>query len=197
MREGFFAPKKQATSVSSNLKKAVWDLYVGIGVQESTCVLCGLNKITNNVNSGFECAHIVARNFLTEDLSVYYLFPSCAACNNQCRDLCIFDFLYCRQRIVQLRRAILAIYKRYLVEHTHELRREDRMAPTILNHLYGPERFPAGGGIQNRQSIYEIARTEQYQYLIEQSAEVEKKACDIQGDRRFLMEMEIKTSYLV
>lgn len=184
-------PVKKKTSFA-NIKRASWDMYVGIGIQDVLCGLCGINRIQNNVNSGFEGAHIIARGWLTEDLSVYYLYPSCSVCNNQCHDMCILDFLYARNRIKQLRKMIMVIYERYVVEHEHELAQEDRMAHLILDNLYGPKRFPSGGGIQNTKQIYEIARAEQYEYLLERSRELEKQVSAIQAQRRFLMELEIK-----
>lgn len=184
--------KKNYSTASPALKKASWDIYVGIGKQETLCGLCGLNRIQNNVNSGFEGAHIIAKGFLTEDLTIYYLYPSCSVCNNECKNLCVLDFLYARQRIAELRKMIMIIYKRYVLEHEHELNVQDRMAWLILDHLYGPKRFPAGGGIQNTKQIYEIARTEQYQFLMEQSAELERQLGEIQMQRIWLVEAEIK-----
>lgn len=180
------------SSASPTLRKAIWEMYIGVGIKEAICPLCGLNRIQGNVNSGFECAHVVARNWMTEELSVYYMFPSCTVCNNECREMCVLDFLYVRQRIVPLRRIVMAIYQRYVVEYEHELAVENRMIHLILDHLYGPRRFPAGGGIQNRKQIYEIARTEQYQWLLERGAQLEKQLGEIQTQRRGLLEENIK-----
>lgn len=184
--------KRSASNITPTLKRAVWDLYMGIGVQKALCSLCGINVIFGNTNSGFECAHMVARNFFYEELNVYYLFPSCATCNNQCRDLCVWDFLYVRARLGILRKAILAVYHYYLVEHQYDLASHDRLAHVILDHLYGPKRFPLGGGIQNTKQIYEIARDEQYQDLRLKTIELEKKLEEIQTLRRQLWEAEIK-----
>jgi hypothetical protein len=192
-KEGLPPPtKKISNNVTPTLKKIIWDMYVGIGKQEALCGLCGINRIKNNTNSGFEAAHVIARGFLTEELTVYYLYPSCSVCNNECKELCVFDFLYARQRIVELRKAIMIIYKRYITEHEHELEPQDRLAHLILDHLYGPKRFPAGGGIQNTKQIYEIARSEQYEYLREQTKELERQLGEIQIQRSWLWDAVIK-----
>lgn len=192
-KEGLPPPfKKSSNNATPALKKIIWDMYVGIGKQEALCGLCGINRIKNNTNSGFEAAHVVARGFLTEDLTVYYLYPSCSVCNNECKELCVFDFLYARQRIVELRKAIMIIYKRYTMEHEHELEPQDRLAHLILDHLYGPKRFPAGGGIQNTKQIYEIARSEQYEYLREQTMQLERQLGEIQMQRIWLWDVAIK-----
>jgi len=189
--------KKPSNNITPTLKKAVWDFYMGIGVQKAICSLCGINIIYGNTNSGFECAHVVARNFFLEELSIYYLFPSCAVCNNQCRDLCVWDFMYARNRLGPLKKAILTIYKFYIVEHEHELAPQDRMAHLILDHLYGPKRFPIGGGIHNTKQIYELARMEQYEYLREESLKLERQLEDMHIQRRRLLEAEIKPMRLV
>lgn len=167
-------------------------MYMGVGVQEAPCTLCGINRIKSNVNSGFECAHIVARNYMTEQLTVYYMFPSCATCNNECRDMCVLDFMWVRGRLAPLRKVIMLIFQRYVVEHEHELAPDQRMAHLVLDNLYGPKRFPAGGGIQNTKQIYEIARAEQYQWLLEQSLQMEKRLGDLQVARQELLEANIR-----
>lgn len=189
--------KKASSNITPALKKAVWDFYMGIGVQKALCSMCGINTLLANTNSGFECAHVVARNFFYEDLNVYYLFPSCSVCNNQCREMCVWDFLYVRGRLGPLRKAIMAIYTAYLVEHEHELAPQDRMAHLILDHLYGQKRFPLKGGIENTRQIYEIARIAQYEYLREQSAALERQLEEIQIQRRQLMEADIKPMRLI
>jgi hypothetical protein len=189
--------RKPSSGITPTLKRSVWEFYMGIGVQKALCSMCGINTISNNINSGFECAHVVARNFFYEELNVYYLFPACAVCNNQCRDMCVWDFMYARGRLGPLRKAVLGIYKVYLVEHEHELAPQDRMAHLILDHLYGPKRFPVGGGIQNTKQIYEIARAEQYEFLREQSLALERQLEEIQVQRRQLLEVEIKPMRLI
>lgn len=188
---------KKPSGANPTLRKAIWEMYMGAGVQEAPCSLCGLHRIRSNVNSGFECAHIVARNFMTESLSVYYMFPSCSGCNNECREMCVLDFMYVRGRVAALRKVIMTIFQRFVTEHDHELSNEQRMAHMVLENLYGPSKFPAGGGIQNTKQIYELARLEQYHWLLEQSVELEKKQWDLHRQRLLLMQVEIKPMRLV
>lgn len=196
MGEAYLRPSKKA-KVSDNLKRAVWDLYVGIGVQRTLCQLCMINTIHSNINSGFECAHIVARKYLTEDATIYYLYPSCDVCNNQCRDVSIFDFLWARQRYTALRRLCMAVHTTYVTEHDAELATESRMIHLVLDHLYGTQRFRIGGGIVNRKQIYEVARIAQYDWLLDKSVELEKQLLALHQQRKMLMEAEIKPNRLV
>jgi hypothetical protein len=184
--------KKPSSNASPALKKAIWEMYMGLGVQEAPCTLCGIHRIRSNVNSGFECAHIVARNYMTESLSVYYMFPSCSVCNNECRDMCVLDFMWVRGRIAPLRKVIMAIFQRFITEHEHELSSDQHMAHLVLDNLYGPKRFPTGGGIQNTKQIYEIARTEQYQSLIDKAVQLERQLGELQRQRQGLLDANIK-----
>jgi hypothetical protein len=67
----------------------------------------------------------------------------------------------------------------------------------VLDHLYGPRRFPAGGGITNTKQIYEIARIEQYRQLTKESARLARKLEKVANNMSELMECEIKTMQLV
>lgn len=100
--------------------------------------------------------------------------------------------MWARGRLAPLRKVIMLIFQRYVTEHDHELAPDQRMAHLVLDNLYGPKRFPAGGGIQNTKQIYEIARAEQYQWLLEQSLQMEKKLGDLQVARQGLLEANIK-----
>jgi len=155
-------------AVTPTLKRAIWDLHVGPGVKEALCPLCGVHGINATQNSGFEAAHIVARKFFVGDLNLFSFVPSCGGCNNECEDLCVLDFLWVRARLSPLRRIIMTIYNAFMAQHAHELAYADRMAWRVLEHLYGPSRYPAGGGIVNTKAIYEIARAEQYFALVEE-----------------------------
>ena len=76
--------------------------------------------------------------------------------------------------------------------HEHELNHLDSMAWKVLDHLYGPQRFPAGGGIQNRKQIYEIARFKQYEELVKEASELALKQ-EINAKRiKDLMDSDIK-----
>ena len=180
-------------SVTPTLKRAIWDLHFGVGVKETLCPLCGLNKIYGTTqNSGFEAAHVVARKFLVEELSIFYLVPSCKVCNNECADMCIFDFLWVRSRVAALRRIIMTIHGAFLAQHAHELAPQDQIAWRVMEFLFGPLRHPAGGGIVNTKAIYEIARIEQLTALVEESAKLAAKQQALATQMRALMESEIR-----
>jgi len=187
---------KGSARITPALKQQIWTFYIGSSIQETPCPLCGLYKIYNNVNSGFEAAHVVARKFNPSELNAYYLYPSCSACNNECSDMCLLDYLWARGRFASLRKMITSIYAHFLEEHDRELRNEDRFAWKILDHLYGPLRFKSGGGIQNTRQIYELARVEQHLVLVEKAKVLAQKQEDVAKEMRLLMEGEIKPMML-
>lgn len=176
--------------ISTNLKKQVWENYCGIHITESICALCGIVKIYLNKNSGFECAHIIADKFLTRKLSVLYLYPSCSSCNNECQDLCLLDYLWVRGRFPQLKKMILQIYKAYTTQF--DLTSSEKMAWKVLEHLYGKNTFPAGGGIVNELQIYEQARLAECDLLRGRIKEKMEEVGELQGDWQRLMEADIK-----
>jgi len=182
---------KKSKQITPNLKKAIWDIYIGIGIKRALCPLCGLKQINSSTNGGFDAAHIVADKYFYEDVNVLYFYPSCDICNNDCADLCIFDFLYVRHRLNALRKMISAIHHAFIAMHDGEL--ANTMAPAILDYLYGFERFKAGGGIQNTKQIYEIARMVQYNELREKSAELNKEVQKLGKEMEELLSYEIKT----
>jgi hypothetical protein len=154
-------------SISQDLKRAIWDTYIGTHKKEEVCPICSLQKVYQIINSGFEAAHIVAEKFMGDvELSVLYLIPSCSSCNNEMRDICLLDYLYVRGRLNQLKRILRIIYNQFI--SLHVLNGEDKCIWKILDYLYGKNRFPAGGGLANSTGIYEIARAEQCAIISEQ-----------------------------
>ena len=168
--------KKPSFTISSGIRKRIWEMYMGgPGKKEDFCPLCLQQKIQNaSQNSGFNACHMVADKFmLQEDLSkqsVYYLFPGCAVCNQECADLCILDYLYGRGRYTILRRVMWSIYSAYVQEYQAVLREEDRLCWKVIKNLYGSEKFPAGGGIHrdNEKAIYEMARNVHTERMLEE-----------------------------
>ncbi len=167
--------KKPKTNVSANLRRQVWDLYIGPSQKIVACPLCGIDKISSHdSNGGFQACHIVADKFFTGELSVYYLFPGCQLCNNNCSTLCIFDYLFCRGRIPQLRNLISKVVNAFISENVSTMNPEILLAPKILDYLYGKDRFRAGGGIVNTKQIFEIARLVHYNEILEEGARLAK-----------------------
>ncbi len=124
-------------NITPTLKKAVWDLYIGPGIQYTSCPLCGLRQISQNANSGFQCAHVVARKYFDkESLSSFYLFPSCSACNNECSDTCLLDYLWQRERLPQLRKLIMAVFNAFVSLHQHEIPVEEQQVSGSLHVIH-------------------------------------------------------------
>ena len=166
---------------------------MGIGVQEANCPVCGLNRIYKSLANGFEAAHIVASGYCTtEDNSVLYLYPSCGTCNLECRTLCLLDFMYGRGRLQQLRDMLLGIYHAFTQIYHYDLAAHDHMMWKIIRHLYGPDRFKAGGGLQNTRQIYEQCRMLQYRELLDEAKELSEKLENNAKMIKTLMNCEIK-----
>lgn len=150
------------------MKKSVWDIYIGPGKKEAFCPLCGVHRIYATQNSGYEFAHIVpACHMEKNEMSVFYAFPSCKSCNNECSDDNLFDFLFVRGRIQRLTYVIRKIYEYFLELHENELDFDSRRIWVILESMYGKQKFPFQGHIINTGPIYELARTIQVTLLNE------------------------------
>lgn len=178
--------------VTPALKKLCWDVYIGSSIKETVCPLCGLYQIYQSTNSGYEACHVVARKFNSDALSIYYITVGCAACNNICADICILDYLFCRQRIGALRKFMQIVYTKFVEEHEHSLAMEDRMIWHVLDYLYGMRRFPAGGGIVNLKQIYEIARSEQMVLLTNEMCKIGARLQALSKEYAMVTECEIK-----
>ena len=190
-------PRAVGDTITSNLKRAVWDVHVGSGIKEATCQLCGIRKIYAVQNSGFECAHIVARKWLAnEPLTIYYLYPSCTVCNNECASLCLLDYLYVRERIAPLRRLIMSLYECYVTEHKHELAQDQRQAQLVIRHLYARPEF-LEGGLQNVKQVCELARQEQLELLRERISGVVAELGALTAQIKTVADAEIKPLQLL
>lgn len=185
--------KKQRNNISKQLKLATWETYLGIGVQSAPCPICGLNILYKSLATGFETAHIVASTFVsTEDNSVLYLYPCCSPCNNECRTLCLLDYMYGRGRLKQLREMLASLYKAFTDLHHYDLAQHDHMMWKVVRYLYGPERFKAGGGLENTRQIYELCRMIQYQQLLDEARDLGEKMEMNSRNIKELMMCEIK-----
>lgn len=190
----FQSEKKKAKlkGITANLKRQVWERHIGIGVLESACPLCGTTRIFNGVNSGWNLCHIVSQRYLNEDLTLLYSYPGCASCNNECSDMCVLDYLWCRGRLKQLKKLIMSIYDLFLLLHGDELAQQDKMAWKVMDHLYA-KKFPAGGGIQNKKQIFELARVEQYKIMSKEAVKLSTKLAVLGEEMQQLMECKIET----
>lgn len=185
-------------NIQQNLRKRIWELYIGIGVKEATCPLCGTNTISVVQNSGFQACHVVADGYHTsKKLTVFDVFPGCATCNNECADACLIDFLYNRQRFGELRRFMWNVYTAFITQHADELAHHERMCWRVIQHLYGRARYPAGGGIVNEKQVYEIARAEQCARLAQDIGECNDKLQEMCRQLQHLMSCDIKPMTLL
>lgn len=167
--------------------------YIGPGIKDTVCPLCHTYKIEISTNSGFHAGHIVSAKYVIEDkLNIFHVYPCCAACNSECSDLCMFDYLFCRQRIHALKRLITSIYKVFMEENGHMLTPEHCLIWMVLEKLYGQKRYPAGGFIVNTKAIYEIARGEQLALLSEELTRQTEKLVKLSKEYQLVASAEIK-----
>jgi hypothetical protein len=129
-------------------------------------------------------------------VGILQLLLGCATCNNECGDLCLLDFLFGRGRLDQLRAMIAAIFKTFSSQHQDNLSFVEGQAWRVLDHLYGPKRFPSGGGIQNTQPIYELARRIQMEQLLDRIAVLSKQLKEAHARLETVASSEIKTMRL-
>ena len=153
---------QESTRVSKGLRLSVWDMYVGTNKTTYNCFLCGRAELHKTLTKQWEACHIVAKTFHTKQPTRYDLLPGCPACNNECSNLCIFDYLWIRERYKQLKNIIKIIYKTYEEEHPESLEDDfEGEAWKLFQDLYGGKKFSAGGGIYNETSIYNFIKSVQ------------------------------------
>lgn len=173
----------------------LWDMYIGDHLREALCPLCGLARIHKTQNSGFEAAHIIARRWFKPsdtEMNKYYGVPSCTSCNNNMGDRCVFDYLFCMQRLPQLRSLLRIVYSAFVAEHQLVALGPERLLWNVLDHLYGPKRFPLGGALYNSKAIYEIARNVQLEALMQEAAALTAQLQRLVTEHRLVTEAEIK-----
>ncbi len=186
--------KKPRKSISANLKKMAWEVFIGIGVKEALCSLCLTYKINSTINSGFEIGHIISAKYIN-DLNILYCYPICNICNNECSDSTIFDFLFVRGRYKQLKKLINQIYNVYVNQGDSLCIENSLNMWTLLDTLYGKKRFPAGGFIINSRSIYEIARSEHVKYIRNKILQITKELSVLSTELENVVSTEIKEEF--
>lgn len=182
-------------NADAKLKQIIWDKYIGAAIKKTVCPLCNTYEIYQSTNSGFEAAHITAKKFNIE-MNHYQVYPSCASCNNLCKTMCLLDYLYCNRRIAILKKIIGQIYQCFIEENGDSLSAEDKSAWKVLDHLYGKQRYPAGGGIQNTEAIYTLAKAQQLVIINEKIKRLAEELQSATKEYALVAETEFKTMKL-
>ena len=178
----------------AQVRRAVWEMHMGVGVQSAKCILCNTYVVSVNVNSGFEACHIVARCYMSEErpLTRFDLVPGCNVCNNECRDMCLLDYLFVRSRSETLRRVVRTICRCFLEEHGAALLPYQRMGWRILERLYGTPT----GGIQNS-GVYAIARADELEQMTSEIVKCTRKLEDLVSRMNALASTQIPVPNLL
>ena len=87
----------------------------------------------------------------------------------------------------------MVVYRYYETRFGEQLEQCSKLSWLVLDHLYGQKRFPAGGFIQNRKAIYEIARYEQFKVLSKRTVALTKALEDNAKEIQNVMDTEIRT----
>jgi hypothetical protein len=167
------------------MQKSIWDTHIGTGIKEAPCPLCGINVIQcPSKRCGLEMAHIVADKYFTGEPSPLSLYPSCVSCNNKCGEVCILDYLFNSGRGKQLEALIRSVHACFMMQN-RDLEPERLFMHNVIDHLYGWERYKAGGGLQNDLEIFHIARSLHMQQLNEEilalNAQMQQKARELEA----------------
>jgi len=177
--------KKSRKNIPLTMQKSIWDTHMGTGTKEAPCPLCGINMIQcPSKRCGLELAHIVCEKYFMGEPSPLSLYPSCVSCNNKCGEMCILDFLFVAGRGKQLENLLLSVHKCFVMQN-RDLERGQLMMHNVINHLYGWERYKAGGGLQNDWDILHIARSLHMQQLNEEilalNTKMQQKAHELEA----------------
>jgi len=182
----FSKKRKQTTRVSKTLRISIWDMYAGPNNSGMKCMTCNRVELNRTQVKSYEAGHIVAETFHTKKPCRFDLIPMCPACNNQCSDICVFDYLLARERYKVLSKIIRAIYHAFEEQNPSQFKDEfNSEAWRVLQHFYGGTQFLAGGGLQNERQIYNIAKKiqcedewkkiEKYSRKLKESTEIVSK----------------------
>ena len=155
---------KRSTRVPKTLRLAIWDMYAGTNKCIIKCMMCRGVEMNRIKSKQWEAGHIVAEKFHLKKPCRYDLIPICPGCNNQCSDICIFDFLWGIERYKSLEHIIRAITNAFIEQNPDQFE-DDFNSETwrILKHFYAGDSFRAGGGLMNEKQIYTLAKQLQIQ----------------------------------
>ena len=83
------SPKYKKQSISSTLKRKVWDTHIGQTIGQHKCLCCNLTEITQ---LSFHCGHIIPES-KGGDTTLTNLRPICQNCNSSMGTKNMIDFM--------------------------------------------------------------------------------------------------------
>ena len=177
---------KQRKRGGSEHRKRIWGWLFGTD-KKAPCPLCGECDIYSGENSTspFEAAHIVAHVFSKDEEAersmgehVFYMVPCCKTCNDATGTSCIWDYLYMTSRVHLLK----ALSWKWVVAYSNNFPATVEHCQGLLwklvDHLFGPGRYPQGGGIRYTSPVYHTLYLLQLCKLQERQLELVKMATD-------------------
>jgi len=161
---------RSSSSISDSTRTAIWQRHYGHKT-EATCLVCNINRIGLKERYGFEAGHIVAHRWCHTSDSLY-LVPMCSACNSDMRDICLFDYLYGRERYATIQSLAWSIFCAVRENNHHEVTAEYQdHCWRVIFQLYASTRF-LEGALQNKRAIREL--------LIDKQVREIKKRIEVQ-----------------
>ena len=159
--------KLMTADLTDNERKQCWILHHGPHAKEALCPMCGINSIKFLEKAGWECSHIVARKFCADPKSRFYLLPCCAACNKETGTRCIWNIMWERGRVREIKAACHKIYDVFSQLNESSMHDFDHMMWKVIRHLYGSEKHLAGGGIEvlYEAAIYQLLMLDQVEQV--------------------------------
>jgi hypothetical protein len=179
-------PAKQRKRGGSDHRKRIWSWLFGTD-KKAPCPLCGECEIYSgeNTTSPFEAAHIVAHAFSKDEEAersmgeqVFYIVPCCSSCNDATGTQTIWDFLYVSSRLYLLKDLAWKWFVAYSNNFPATVEASQGILWRLVDHLFGPTRYPNGGGIKYTNQIYYTLYMLQLHKLQEKHIELLKVVVD-------------------
>lgn len=177
---------KQRKRGGSEHRKRIWGWMFGTD-KKAPCPLCGECDIFSgeNTTSPFEAAHIVAHAFSKDEEAerslgeqVFYVVPCCKTCNDATGTSCIWDYLYMTSRTHLLKTLAWKWFVAYSNNFPATVENAQGFLWKLVDNLFGPTRYPNGGGIRYTNQVYPILYMLQLAKLQERQLELVKTAAE-------------------
>lgn len=187
--------EKKRRRGGSDHRKRIWAWMFGTD-KKAPCPLCGECEIFSgeNTSSPFEAAHIVAHVWSKEDEAertlgehVFHMIPCCKTCNDATGTQCVWDFLFLSSRMHLLRTIAWKWFTAYKNNLPATVEASQGILWKLVDNLFGPTRYPLGGGIVYTEEIYRALYMLQLQKLQERQLELTRMSVETHKESEVVM----------